>query len=213
MIRAWILLLGAIGCCLFVRAVHAINASAGQRKARNLLQSSRPSPRVETLLLSELKQTQVDYDDHPFERRQRKLDEEFDPGTEPMNYIDGDSYEPLRIKYIMDPIEAQPDYSSTGFDEVLPGILDVVSETWSSHLSVSPISGNLPLSQQDCFGFFQPYISDSLEANGVSDADMAIYVGAETTLVENGQEVDLCEAGTLAFAFSCSIDQFDRPGM
>ena len=86
-----------------------------------------------------------------------------------------------------------------------------MSQTWSSHLSVYPVSGNIPIDSEDCFGFFQMYVPQDLQASGVSDADMAIYVGAETSIVEGGQEINLCEAGTLAFAFSCSIDQFDRP--
>jgi len=178
-------------------------------KTRNL-QSPNPSPRVQSILSSDLKQAHVDYESHPFDRR-RKLDEDFDPNQEPLDYQNRDTYESLRIKYIMDPIQSKPTYYESGFDQVLPEILDVVSQTWSKHLSVYPVTGNIPINQSDCFGFFAPYISSSLTTTGVADADMAIFVGAESSIVEGGVEVDLCETGTLAFAFCCSIDQYDRP--
>lgn len=196
-----------------------VQSSPVQRKPRSLLQSaSRPSPRVQSILASGLKQTVVDYKDHPFDHHQRQLDEEFEPDHLPLNYGNRDTiknhnetYETLRIKYIMDPIEAQPDYFSSGFDQSIPDILDIVSETWSKHLSVYPVDETIPIDQQDCYSFFSSYVTPQLEASGVANADMAIYVGAETAIIEQGQVVELCETGTLAFAFTCAIDQYDRP--
>jgi hypothetical protein len=94
--------------------------------ARNLLHSSRPSPRVEAFRTSDPKQTLVEYHDHPFDR-QRKLDEEFDPSQKTLNYGDRDSFETLRIKFITDPIEVSPNYYSSGFDQVLPEVCALIA--------------------------------------------------------------------------------------
>lgn len=178
-----------------------------------LRSSARPSPRVEKILSQDLNQAVLDYVNHPFDRRRRRLDQGdgFDPFENDIDYGDGNAYQPLRIHYILDPIEGRSDYVSTGFNNVLPEILTVVSETWSSHLSVYPADGSIPIESSQCFGFYSQYIGPDLEATGVPNADMAIYVGAETSAVEDGQQVELCSTGTLAFAFSCALDQFDRP--
>jgi hypothetical protein len=62
-------------------------------------------PRVQDHLLSlDLGFTPVDYNgNHPFERR-RKL-EDSDADMIEIEYLDGDSYESLRIKFITDPIQ------------------------------------------------------------------------------------------------------------
>jgi hypothetical protein len=94
---------------------------------------------------------------------------------------------------------------------VLPDILNVVSSTWASYLSVIPINETIPLARDDCFSFYSQYITDDWTINGMADADMAIYVGAETSTIEGGEEVILCSPRALAFAFTCAIDQFERP--
>ena len=207
------------GCLLFVVTLcNDVAARLGDestttttRRQSRLLQGAKgPSPRVQSILTSDLKQTKVFYDGHPFDR-QRKLDEEFDPAGTLVDYLSGDSYQPLRMKYIMDPIEGRSEYISSGFDQALPEILNVVSQTWSSHLSVIPINETIPLARDDCFSFYSQYITDDWTINGMADADMAIYVGAETSIIEGGQQITLCSPGTLAFAFTCSIDQFERP--
>ena len=79
---------------------------------------------MEKLLASDLKQARVDYGGtHPYETRRRKLDEEIDPSEKPMEYSDFDrAYESLRIKYILDPIEALSSYYDASFDQVLPDV-------------------------------------------------------------------------------------------
>ena len=90
-----------------------------------------------------------------------------------------------------------------------------MAQVWGSHLSVFPVSGAIPLSSQDCFGLYSPYFSSNSFGSsvGVNNADLAIYVGAEDVVPTPAGDIDLCPAGTLAIALTCSIDQFDRPIM
>jgi hypothetical protein len=91
-------------------------------------------------------------------------------------------------------------------------VLDAVADTWSRHLFVYPVNGVVPISPDDCFGFWGDYIPTSSYESGVDDADMVIYVGAEEEAeVADGSIETLCDEGKLAFAFTCSVDQFDRP--
>lgn len=92
----------------------------------SLLQShARPSPRVESIISSEPNQAFVDYYGHPFDSH-RQLEEEDDLDLDPLEndlqYMTGDGYKTLRIKYIMDPIEGRSDYVTSGFDQTLPDV-------------------------------------------------------------------------------------------
>jgi hypothetical protein len=74
----------------------------------------------------------------------------------------------------------------------------------------------IPISEGDCFGFYANYTPSSILASGVDDADIVIYVAAGEDLVieaADGSIGNLCDQDKriLAFAFACSLDQFDRP--
>jgi hypothetical protein len=85
-----------------------------------LAQAQMP-PRVQDHLLSmDLGFTPVDYNgNHPFERR-RKLENE-DYTTIEMEYLDSDSYESLRIKFITDLIKGSETYNPL-FEDTLQSV-------------------------------------------------------------------------------------------
>lgn len=112
---------------------------------------------------------------------------------------------PIRIKFDTSAIQLRNDESTlhkvrvdTIVNKILPRMVDV----WSSLLSVVPVTGNITLSSDSCFGFFPHILS-----NVIKDADLVVLVSGYNTF--NGKK--LCGQNTLASASFCSMDQFDRP--
>ena len=79
-----------------------------------------------------------------------------------------------------------------------------MARTWSSALTVIPVIGNLKIEYNMC-PFADPATSPSFQPDGVRNADLVIYVTANS---------DFCSQSStkvLASAFSCFWDQYERP--
>ena len=79
-----------------------------------------------------------------------------------------------------------------------------MARTWSSALTVIPVIGNLKIEYNMC-PFADPATSPSFQPEGVRNADLVIYVTANS---------DFCSQSStkvLASAFSCFWDQYERP--
>jgi len=113
--------------------------------------------------------------------------------------------EPIRIVYEtteLDLVENHQRAIKAIKDEVLPEITNI----WSSILSVTPVTENIPIPSNVCNGFF-PNVPPSIEQNGVGNADIVVFVSGNS--FSNGKQ--LCGSKTLASASFCNLDQVDRP--
>lgn len=78
-------------------------------------------------------------------------------------------------------------------------ILPELSRVWGNALRVVPITKPILIPQGACYGI--PIFPDRYKTEGVSDTDLIVFV-----------DVEDCEGrGALAYAFPCSMDQYDRP--
>ena len=71
--------------------------------------------------------------------------------------------------------------------------------------------GNIFFNDNVCSGLYTGQIPASVLQNGVSDADLVIVVSAEKALNFATQTIEVCQGSTLAAAYPCVLDQFDRP--
>jgi len=85
-------------------------------------------------------------------------------------------------------------------------VLPEISAIWSSILSVTPVVGSIPIPTDVCYGLF-PNIPPSIQQDGISDADIVIFVNG----VSEANGKTLCGPKTLASASFCNLDQVDRP--
>jgi len=168
----------------------------------------------------------VPYLNHPYDpetkkrrllQRKRELQTDDDGGATDDdvgvedNVDAGPSWEPMRIKFFTEALDAADD-GADGLKiawykrEVLPRTRDF----WSRALSVIPVEGNLVIDDMELDS--RTYCGDpeftavptSHLTQGVSDADVLLYV--------SGSYDELfCPERTLAVAVPCNFDQFDRP--
>jgi hypothetical protein len=165
-------------------------------------------------------QKHLDYGSkHPFElaqRRRRRLQLP-DPENIALTYTNRDNYQPLRIKFLTDPLEARRGENvelDAFIDTVLEDVLPEVAHTWSGHLSVYPVQGSIMFdSNDDCYGI---YGQDTFMApTNVSDTDLVMIVSAKDTLTASGSNGDItvvqCTQERRALSTVCAQDQYDRP--
>lgn len=118
-------------------------------------------------------------------------------------------FQPLRINFDttdLDSWSMQSTFSAQRVEYITKQVLPEMAKAWSSALSVVRVMDNLRVDYKYC-PFGDPQMSPSFSDNGVSNADLVIYVTANSP--------DVCSQGgsdrTLASAFSCFWDQFGRP--
>ena len=125
-------------------------------------------------------------------------------------------YQPIRIKFDTQAIESR---RGEGFDDkidfILSTVLPVVAGNWSQHLYVVPNTSPIKIRESECYGFYQGLYQGDVQNTSLSDAYLAILVSAyDFNVDESGNFYDLCQDGsTLASAFSCALDQVDRPSI
>ena len=98
----------------------------------------------------------------------------------------------------------QSTYTAQRVEYLTKQVLPQMAKAWSSALSVVRVMENLRIDYESC-PFGDPQRSPSFSERGVPNADLVIYVTANS---------DVCYSGsskTLASAFSCFWDQFARP--
>jgi hypothetical protein len=155
--------------------------------------------------------THLEYGDrHPFRRHLQsynEMDLEYDARDA------ANDYNILRVRFIVEPLLSQKGREfDEAIDYIVSEILPAVYETWARHLSVFPVQGSIPISEQDCFGGFEGRIPQSILQNGVDDADLVILVhGQDTIAFSEGTDVNFCSGTNLAVAAACTLDQYDRP--
>ncbi|KAL7447590.1 hypothetical protein ACHAXS_013072 [Conticribra weissflogii] len=117
------------------------------------------------------------------------------------------SFRPLRIHFDtteLDQWSFQSTRSAARVNYLVNHVLPRMAQTWSSALAVIPVAENLRIDYNYC-PFGDPLTSPSLQPEGVPNADLVIYVTANSAVCtdENFK--------VLASAFSCFWDQFERP--
>ena len=116
-------------------------------------------------------------------------------------------FQPLRIHFDttdLDLWSMQSTYTAQRVEYLTKQVLPQMAKAWSSALSVVRVMDNLRIDYDSC-PFGDPQQSPSFSERGVPNADLVIYVTANS---------DVCYRGssrTLASAFSCFWDQFARP--
>ena len=120
---------------------------------------------------------------------------------------------PIRIKFIttvLDERRGISDALDQQIDFIENDVLPKAAKKWSKHLSVTPVTGDIKLQADACYG---AYGSDR-RVRTVSDTDLVIIVSAVNAFAadgDDGDEIQVCNPGTLAAAAACELDQFDRP--
>jgi len=131
---------------------------------------------------------------HPFEKISRNLARERE--------MEGDEsdFKPLRIHFELSYLDDWNVRYYSVVQHLKSKVLPATSKFWSSALNVVPISGPLIIERKWC-----PYGNPSSPAfnEGIMNADVVVYVTANSEICDGGE--------TLASAFSCYWDQFDRP--
>jgi len=112
---------------------------------------------------------------------------------------------PIRIVYETTELELNAG-SKQALTTVKETILPQISAIWSSILSVTPVVGSIPIPTDVCYGLF-PNIPPSIQQDGISDADIVIFVNG----ISEANGKTLCGPKTLASASFCNLDQVDRP--
>lgn len=164
-------------------------------------------------------------DGHPYEQvqryyQQRRLSTENDSNINKYNSSEDDkiaagrilqeaqsSFQPLRIHFDateLDLWSMQSTHTAQRVEYLTQQVLPQMAKAWSSSLSVVRVMENLRIDYNSC-PFGDPQQSPSFSEQGVPNADLVIYVTANS---------DDCYRGssrTLASAFSCSWDQVARP--
>jgi hypothetical protein len=158
----------------------------------------------------------VDYGSlHPFEHyRHRKAQSR---PSQSVDYPFEGTFAPLRINYLVDPLQnllgtgsqAQDDYINYLLDTVLPEARQV----WDKYLSFVPAVGNLQVTNEACWGIYPNVFSQSILQSGLPNADIAVYVSMENVLtVGDGTVLDVCfNVDTLVVATFCAVEQYGRP--
>lgn len=169
----------------------------------------------------------VPYKNHPFDRsQQRQLQEnatvtdddgagveegdDDTPATMPTSNQQS-LFQPMRIKFFTEALDSiQDDSNAAKIEWYKREILPKTAEFWSSALAVVPVDGNLKIdageldSRLYCGDSAFTQVPDSHSSQGVSDADLILYVSGSN-------DSRFCPERTLAVAVPCNFDQFDRP--
>ena len=116
-------------------------------------------------------------------------------------------FQPLRINFDtteLDLWSMQSTYSAQRVEYLTKQVLPQMAKAWSSALSVVRVRENIRIDYNAC-PFGDPQTSPSFSEQGVPNADLVIYVTANSEVCSQGS------SKTLASAFSCYWDQFARP--
>jgi len=152
----------------------------------------------------------VQYENHPYDketRRNRRKLQDGDASTATTT----DLFEPMRIKFFTEALDGVDDGANGAKiawykNQILPR----TEEFWSRALSVVPVQGRLTVSESEldsrifCGDAEFTAVPDSHKSDGVSDADVLLYVSGSN-------DARFCPERTLAVAVPCNFDQFDRP--
>ena len=151
----------------------------------------------------------VPYENHPFDRKRRALQDGNATITE-TNEDDND-FKPIRMVFITDALDNIRDSSNAAkIDWYEREVLPATAEFWTAALSVIPVSGRLRVSSTELDGFSHcgdaefTEVPNSHKSSGVANADLILYVSGSDS-------PRFCPARTLAVAVPCNFDQFDRP--
>lgn len=155
----------------------------------------------------------LDYNEnHPFERNR-----ELQYGSEILDYDSEPTttFQQARIRYITEPLESRGGetlVTDKNIDAIMDSVLPMVRQTFEQHLKVFPVAGSIPINQDICSGLVDGLIPSALEGSGVDDADHVVIVTAQDIFMDrNGTETVFCRPGVAGSAFSCVLDQYDRP--
>jgi len=169
--------------------------------------------------------TYVNYgnDGHPYEHVQRYYQKRRDLSTDNDNNNENSSddeiatrrilqeaqslFQPLRIHFDtteLDLWSMQSTYSAQRVEYLTKRVLPEMAKIWSSALSVVRVMENLRIDYTSC-PFGDPQTSPSFSEQGVPNADLVIYVTANSEVCSQGS------SKTWASAYSCFYDQFARP--
>jgi len=161
-------------------------------------------------------------DGHPYEQvqryyQQRRLSTEHDYDTKNSSEDDNATgrilqeaqslFQPLRIHFDtteLDLWSMQSTYTAQRVEYLTKQVLPQMAKAWSSALSVVRVMENLRIDYNSC-PFGDPQRSPSFSEQGVPNADLVIYVTANSEVCYRGS------SKTLASTFSCFWDQFARP--
>jgi hypothetical protein len=162
-------------------------------------------------------------DGHPYEQVQRYYEQRRQLATE--NGISSENssddeiatrrilqeaqslFQPLRIHFDtteLDLWSMQSTYSAQRVEYLTKRVLPEMAKTWSSALSVVRVMENLRIDYNVC-PFADPQTSPSFSEQGVPNADLVIYVTANSEVCSQGS------SKTWSSAYSCFYDQFARP--
>ena len=125
--------------------------------------------------------------------------------TAPLN-----TRQPIRIAFEVSTLQKQKNdliVNEVIIDVLINEVLPELGHRWSNLLKVAPVTDPIPIPDGVCNNLF-PHVPSSIFEEGVSGADLVIFVSAHEEL-ENGK--NLCKGQTLAKANFCNLDQFDRP--